>query len=105
MKDCAARADKLAKAHGWRSDSEKAPTDYENHYSPKYRRCYVEQQTNDARGINRALWDAFENHVLASIFFHHVDSPTENTCRIYNADHEIRDCDVTRKFIDDHMSN
>jgi hypothetical protein len=85
---------------------------WENHYSPKYEKCFV-SETHMIAGKDNVvqvgmteLRDAFERSVLASSAVSLSGTSGEEVamelCRI---DHERVDCGRARQFIDEHMKN
>jgi hypothetical protein len=100
-KACAAQAEKTAQRRKVRL--------VENHYSPKYERCFLlaEAEVSGGKVSIGMLIDAFEGADLASIVTH-LD-PQENktgevlqTCELRSGG---RPCKEVRAYIDDRMNN
>lgn len=72
MKECAQQAERMVKRFEW-VEGKDGLTGWENHYSPKFGRCFVAASfTNDAAKKDRELpvlydqlFDAFEGRLLA----------------------------------------
>jgi hypothetical protein len=109
MKECAERADRMAKQEEWVEGKRIGDTKIEgwkNHYSAKYGRCYVQvfYATEDANlpyfeGYD--LYDAFEGAPL-SLQCSENKSPSPSLfCWIDGG----FDCNACRKFVKDRMEN
>lgn len=107
-KDCAAQAEKLMAYFNSRS-SDGGSSDWQNHYSPKYDKCFVSASytlSEKDRGgkpgpfFLTMLYDAFERSTLAK------SATGEKTeawgCRILE---KYVDCGEAEKFITEHMKN
>jgi len=104
-KECAKQAEKVM------ADSDKHSPPYvtwENHYSPKYKRCFISILENagvEGAGKDFARWrwhlsDAFERSWLAMSEW---DGPTEpGACSIEGQE---TDCEKAKAFIREHMKN
>src|SRR5262249_28896899 len=116
MKQCAERADHLARQQGWvvgRSDGGTRVLGWSNHFSPKYQRCYVEvSYFNDAAEsdeslpvLTYSLFDAFENKELSSC----TDASNLKAgsfCEIFAGEAATPiagDCRECRAFVQDRM--
>ena len=100
MKDCAAQAEKLQKKH---ESAVGQLMESSSHYSPKYNRCYLQEEYQIGVLTNIGLWDAFEDALLAAS--NHVQG-TKDVCTIYvGSAPAIAPCDMIRDFIDGHMTN
>jgi hypothetical protein len=98
-KECAAQTEKVMRDK---------PGAWENHYSPKYDRCFIsviDGRTGSLHKLARKrLMDAFERIILATMILgggSSVDDP-DWTCQI---DSELVDCLKADRFISDHMKN
>src|ERR1700720_2942450 len=109
-KECATQAEKVIAA----SDREElakgfpAAMQWENHYSPKYDKCFVSavymEKSKRPSGeafsfIATILTDAFERHSLAT------SASLEEPAGICNIDGTNADCTQVEAFITDHMKN
>lgn len=108
-KECAAQAEKVMK---WLLGND-TKTTWQNHYSPKYKRCFVttwrERQIKDWNGTvsETDLYDAFERAEIASSITV-IPESTRFTilCRIDDKEQESHeDCKAAADFISDHMKN
>lgn len=113
-KQCAERADKMIKAGGWNATN---PADtlelfgYQNHYSPKYQRCYIElsiHQKNPTDAIPGQwveLYDAFESKNLATCVSEFATEQQKLMCSVDRPDSDSSrvSCSVCDAFINDHM--
>ena len=104
-KECASQAEKIMTELGRRGDG---PTHWENHYSPKYDRCFVSANYmlhvkdgggKDAPMFSTQLIDAFERSVLANSA---AFGPTDGLCDI---DDKPTTCAKAATFISEHMKN
>jgi hypothetical protein len=115
MKQCAEQAETMAKSvkfvEGERSGNLQTLT-WENHYSPKYDRCYIKisyahyiPNKNAIRGTHEELWDVFERRRLSS--FTDINGPEQELfCDIPTDDKVARhQCAACLQFIKDHMDN
>jgi hypothetical protein len=116
IKECAQQAERFVK------DWEKVPKGMEeqaksvqllgwqNHYSPKYGRCYIQlsihtdsKMASNVPEIHEEMFDAFEGRSLAS-----CTSPLMKNAHLmcFVSDRNIGgDCNACRQYIDDHMNN
>jgi hypothetical protein len=115
MKECAERADRLAKQKEWVEGKRIGSTKIEgwqNHYSAKYGRCYVQVFYEDHATENGDivyfeeydLYDAFQGTPLSRCS---NESRSSVLCWIdgdANLPH-ILDCSDCRKFVKDRMEN
>ena len=101
-KECANQAEKVM------ADKSKTFTGWENHYSPKYNRCFVWIRYNysglDGAGKDFArhrweLIDAFERSNVADSEW---DGPPALSCLIGN---KKADCEKAKNFITEHVEN
>ncbi len=105
MKDCAARADLMAKQSGWTVGKD-GLLDWVNHYSPKHRRCYVQAKRINKGGrelppLTDELYDAFEERLLAMC----TDYRKETAASFCSTDDTHGDCAACRDYIDERMRN
>jgi hypothetical protein len=114
-RECAEQADRMIKRNGLnegqRSNSQLV-TEWSNHYSPKFHRCFVlvsflNEDTKSNRElplITRSLFDAFENREIAS----YTDSRTSlapGACSILeNGAKSLFNCAAAERFIMERMS-
>jgi hypothetical protein len=115
MKECAEQSDRVAKRAGWvegRRDGDLTIMGWQNHYNPKYERCYVlVSYLNHAAKTNRdlpllydELFDAFEGRLLSIC----TDAASANArvfCSIQADDRPHLDCRACRQFAKDRMEN
>jgi hypothetical protein len=112
MKDCAAQTDRIAKQQGWveRESNGEILTRWQNHYSPKYARCYIQvHYVNNAPGEHPNIpitsydfIDAFEQKLLSTC----SDSFTTSALCMVTGDHRSDfDCHACRQFVKDRMEN
>ena len=106
MKDCAAQAEKVGPGEAAVNKG-----NYDNHYSPKYDRCYVRiswtiSQGEPVSGLGVRLIDAFEHSTIAVST---ITSPeSKANCFVESTDRQlikVVDCSAAAAFIYDHMSN
>jgi hypothetical protein len=99
MKECTQQADKVAERGEFASDP--LTLRWVNHYSPFYRRCYV-QITKVPNSVIPAQWvelyDAFEGTVIAMCTSPPFDVPS--VCSIQ----EQVSCGACQAFVKDHMT-
>ncbi len=104
-KECASKAEKLMAELDRRGQG---AWHWENHYSPKYNRCFISAtyitSEKDGGSKDRSLFsiqlvDAFERSVLANSAF---GGATEGFCDI---DGKTADCEKAASFIAEHMKN
>jgi hypothetical protein len=106
-KECAAQAEKVM------VDRQRTPptiTTWENHYSPKYNRCFlaileIYSLLNGAgKDFGKYQWqllDAFERSDIAATEWD-GPPPSPGACRVEG---EYVDCEIARKFIREHLKN
>jgi hypothetical protein len=99
MKDCATQAEKVGPGEAGANKGS-----YNNHYSPKYDRCFVRitwiirGPGEQVSGEGIRLFDAFEHSTVAISY---VTSPASKiSCFV---DDRSVDCSEARDFISDHM--
>ena len=103
-KECAAQAEKVMAE--WRLRAP-ALTDWHNHYSRKYDRCFIEAFFFFPDGgpgkaipaLSNGLMDAFERSILADSA---SVGPADGFCHI---DEKPADCAKAASFISEHMKN
>lgn len=106
-KECANQAEKVVK------DKEIILSGWQNHYSPKYDRCFVtetrltpgEGAGKDFPEVQYTLIDAFERSVLAQWVseYPHSEGPLNAlSCHI---DYRLAECAKAKLFIAEHMKN
>jgi hypothetical protein len=109
-KECAMQSEKLMADDDRRAVASGVgiATHWENHYSPKYNRCFVSASymtsAKDGGGktvpmFQTQLSDAFERSVLANSA---AVGPTNGFCHIEDRQ---ADCDKVAIFISEHMKN
>jgi hypothetical protein len=114
MKECAERTDRAAKQAGWiegQRTGNITVMGWQNHYSPKYGKCYLQvnylnqrAETNpNVPSIDYELYDAFEEKLLSSC----TDEIGKATayCTINNDAGPHFDCNACRHFVKDRMEN
>ncbi len=115
-RECAAQADRLIERSGWKEGERSGSvtfTGYENHYSPKYQRCFVQrfftdsqlrlpQSVGDPLPFSSELYDAFEGRFLATCATSQIDAKNIG-CNVFGQEHSQFDCAACRRFIDDRM--
>jgi hypothetical protein len=118
IKECATQAEKVVQESHIDRDNEAGAvvagqhvplTNWENHYSPTYGRCYLAIHTNrsllDGAGktfpkVEWHLLDPFERSTVAWAFW---DGPTDpSMCSIEG---KVTDCEKVRGFISEHLKN
>jgi hypothetical protein len=116
MLQCSEQMDRLAKREGWgesRAGDQLGILSWQNHYSPKHRKCFVQifylydrsKLSPSAISENRVpslywqLLDAYENRVLASAT---SDFPSSPWCLIHG---KSQPCSICESFIEDRMAN
>jgi hypothetical protein len=84
-------------------------SDWEVHYSPKYKRCflsivYSSSHLAGARNLFAAFrWELMDVDERTDIAVSETDGPANpNVCRI---EHKQAECERAKSFIDDHMKN
>lgn len=106
-KECASQAEKVMADH---KDLPNTLTTWENHYSPKYKRCFLAVLDSyvllDGHGKDFAtyhwrLLDAFERSLVAMTAWDGPPLPAD-AC---TAEGESLDCQKVRSFIQEHMKN
>jgi hypothetical protein len=113
MKECAERADRVAKQEGWvegQRTGEVTTEAWQNHYSAKYGKCYIQAfYMNHAAETNAnlpyfyyELYDAFEKKSLSTCS---DESRSNAFCNIENPAGPHFDCSGCRKFVKDRMEN
>lgn len=114
MKECSEQAGKaLSEIRGGvAEESDDYPQNWENHYSPKYNRCYLLIyrtlfKTNSAGKREVSSWarlvDAFERSEIASEHYDNVLSDRQlEFCQIGDG---IVACVKAKAFISEHMKN
>jgi hypothetical protein len=114
MKECAERADRMAKQKEWVEGKRIGSTKIEgwqNHYSAKYGRCYVQVFYEDHAVENANivyfeeydLYDAFQGMPLSRCS---NESRSSVLCWIDGADlPQFLDCSDCREFVKDRMEN
>lgn len=107
-KECAAQAEKIMMG------TSAVYSSWENHYSPKYNKCFVSRVTSypatgagkDFPAVKRELVDAFEKTTSAQWVsaYPGAEDPGDPvfTCRI---DHGPAACAKAQAFISEHMKN
>jgi hypothetical protein len=106
MKDCATQAEKIIaeRQHGLEA-SKTSIVDWQNHYSPKYNRCFLTITFKDATtsppDVYRNMSDAFERSSISGFSF----SPKYPEGECYVEDSTLVDCVRARAFISEHMKN
>ena len=131
MKDCATQAEKLMERRNRQNAALGigAASDWTNHYSPKYNRCFVvasyfvkqEGWFKHESILTTSLLDAFEGAFLAASA--NIAVPPDFACRQDNNPHEceqgirdtvrnickvgdqVIDCPKAEEFIKEHMKN
>jgi hypothetical protein len=104
MTECSAQTERLAAKEEWRGNSE--VIGWENHYSPKYERCYVRIQKQFALQPESSfyeLYDAFETKFLILCG---NSANAELVCRGSVEPARAEDCSkaVCQQYIDEHMN-
>jgi hypothetical protein len=117
MKECAEQADRAAKQAGWiegkrvgNGEGEVTIIGWQDHYSPKYERCYVHvTYINHSAATKPALpllfdelYDAFERRQLSMC----ADVTAKQTtvfCTVQGTDGAKFDCHACREFVNDRM--
>jgi hypothetical protein len=98
-RECAAQAERAAKSSLWDARN---VLGWENHYSPKYERCFVVVSWPERNGSKEELYDAFERRNLATcavgIGVSHVAEAADETKT------SIVDTSVCQDFIRDRMA-
>ena len=111
MKECAEQVDRIVIKEHLASGS---PTlvARENHYSPKYNRCYVRfsypnseaaAKNPELPSVYSELWDAFEEKLLSVCTDERVFRGGRVFCTIQDKDN-FMNCDVCRQFVKDRMT-
>jgi hypothetical protein len=109
MKECADQADRFIKQP---DPLRNQLAGWENHYSPKYGRCYVaiSYLNGDAKKNPKVplmfdvLYDAFEGRSLAMCADQNL-WPRSFLCTVQEGAGPKFDCHTCRQYIDDHMRN
>ena|ERR1035437_2777563 len=102
-KECAEQSDKLMSQ--WRS----LAGTWENHYSPKYNRCFVlsfrevPREGQSGTLFEKSLFDAFQRSEIAVTLQPIPPKTMEFLC--HTRDDEHASCEATRIFIEEHMKN
>jgi hypothetical protein len=113
MKDCSAQTDRIASRYGW---SEWHKTDeiilvrWQNHYSPKYGRCFIqvfymnspEKKDPELPTAFSVLHDAFEYREVASCA---SDFPSWKRSFLCMIGDKIQTCGECCQFIEERMNN
>src|SRR5262249_13433567 len=113
MKECAQQTDRMTKQAGWVAGKREGILTilgWQNHYSEKYERCYVQvnyanhaaEQNRDLAPVYDELFDAFEGKLLAIC----TDAKTAQSpvfCSIQDDDSPRFDCGACRRFVKDRM--
>jgi len=120
MKDCAEQAERFAKQlkamereqeQAWRSQTTRF-IDWDNHYSPKYSRCYFraaylnQSKSKNVPWATNIMFDAFEGRVLSSCTKATDAGYARGFCSV--DDQAVRsegDCAACQRYIDEHMDN
>lgn len=108
MKDCAAQAEKAGPR-----EAEVNKGSYNNHYSPKYDRCYVRvsskiQNGEQVSGQGIRLVDAFERNTVAAFAETFPPSKSRISCFVDEGRSDgltTVDCSAAKDFIFEHMRN
>jgi hypothetical protein len=106
-KECAAQAEKVMAERERRMSAKGSlgDMDWENHYSPKYNKCFISATYFNSKGgkdlpaFTNTLVDAFERSTLAQSA---SAGQTDGFCKI---DDKATDCAQAEKFISEHMKN
>jgi hypothetical protein len=107
MTECSAQAEHLASNSGWKDSlpgDVSAVLGWQNHYSPKYGRCYVlvEYSAKSPKPvIYSEFFDAFETRLLA-MCSRSLDS--ELHCGLTVEPTHPGDCAACQQFIDERMN-
>jgi hypothetical protein len=107
MKECAEQADRLTKLPGYKDLA------WQNHYSPKYGRCYakaIREMTNSENVKVQfvELVDAFEAKTLAMCSPDYLPKDKQSWCNVQDDTNDILNwvgCDACREYIKDRMNN
>ena len=113
MKQCAEQTDRVAKRAGWaegQRNGEVTTMGWQNHYSPKYERCYIlvnyvnhrAEKNGDLPLLYDELFDAFEGGLL-SVCTDAVNSKASFFCSIQADESPHFDCRACRQFAKDRM--
>jgi len=115
MKDCAEQAERLLKQHKATQrdiDPTTSILDWDNHYSPKYRRCYLREsmlshrtgaEARDLPAFTSEVYDAFEGRLLAMCTGQTAVKTAKVFCRVLDEGSSDGDCIACQRYIDEHM--
>ena len=115
MKECAERTDRVVKQAGWvegQRTGDITTLGWQNHYSPKHARCYIQvsylnhlgETNSDLPLTYYEFFDAFEQKSLA-MCSDYDKSNTSMFCTIQSDAGPHFDCSACRKFVKDRMEN
>ncbi len=109
MKECTEQVDRIAKEEGLvegEGSSIAIILSWQNHYSPKYERCYMQvtvlytEKNSKLSYVYNEVYDAFEKKRLSMC----SDSDKGYFCGIEDSG-SPSDCNACRKFVKDRMEN
>jgi len=109
MKECAQQTERMAKQEGWVQGKD-GILGWQNHYSPKYGRCFVSMSFMDESAKKDPDWpllydeliDAFEGRTLAMCTDAQV-SKARFLCNVQDPAGPTGDCGACRQWIEDRM--
>ncbi|MCA1827926.1 MAG: hypothetical protein ABR567_22450 [Myxococcales bacterium] len=116
MRECAEQATRVTKEHKsevHEIDRQSWIMNAENHYSPKYERCYLREVVSshptgraaaDIPSFMTYIYDAFENRVLAECTDETGLKLAESFCRVHEPSTGAG-CAACERYIDEHMDN
>ena len=97
-KDCTAQAEKFAR-------DQKGEL-IQDHYSPKYERCYVELAYFEPRDDARyELLDPFEHDSLAAMWLHPRPDEKKAPCRVSDGSTNSTNCIDYGNYVWEHLNN